>query len=73
MNIWKESFLAAPCCFLIKHYYFIDTKLRKNSRNPTTAEMEKKKKNLVYSQLFHIISPYKNVVSEHFLWKAQQS
>lgn len=30
------------------------------------------KKTFIYSQLFQIISPYKEAVSAHFLWKAQQ-
>lgn len=71
VSIWKESFLAALHCLLIKDWCFIDAKLGKNSRNPAPVE-NGKKKNLVYSQLFHIISPYKEVVSEHSLWKAKQ-
>lgn len=43
VSIWKESFLAALHCLLIKDWCFIDAKLGKNSRNPTPVENGKKK------------------------------
>lgn len=56
MSIWKESFLAALHCLLIKHWCFIDSKLGMNSRNPTTAENEKKNHKTLSLSLNYFIS-----------------